>query len=699
MATTGGDKPRDYNGFENVIFQGNNRDILDNILDAFSLNHTDVGNKNNETIWTFVWNRREQLYKNVLAASAEKDKLRATLGKKYIVGSVRAKQIQEGDKTPNDKAAYKTNCEKLLKEVHFFFNQLKTTVAQITELKKEVGEVASAVPVVEPVVPPSAADTQVAAPVDIPAAPNAAEAAVTPPAADTQGAPASALQTIAAAASAPATAVTGDIAALTEELKKVNEELEMEKRKHEKLGIVCQDYEKVSKEHENTINELRGESDHQKIVIERHKTEYVTLEKDRDKYRSLCTRIEGIMKDYHDPSTTNDIADDVKIMRDAIEPFKQNTDKFKTFTKSIGDILTPARLDSNGNGRMEAIQKLVAFQNGVVKTLQCGTVEKVDESLDLLFQNEAELNAIHVIETNLLEKCGLSSLEDIGDHVESLDNELTAARETISILRGNAKLLTDIKKELGIVGQPTDEEVMQTFNNLKKYAEDTRVELQADKLENMKNKATEWRATVDSLHTENANLKASIADFTASSVASELDTIKQAKLNVETVLAGVQTELSTCKSELSTCKDNLHKCEQELRLIKPKLELYETNLNRERESYARLHDAHEILKGERTSSVPSSGSRTTTYELNERVSRLLDKLLRLAPSLSSDEIDVDTKVRKIADAILSTFNRGDQERAKTEVLKMLIQHFNLSDRSRHSLTERISRDLHALRGV
>jgi hypothetical protein len=106
-----------------------------------------------------------------------------------------------------------------------------------------------------------------------------------------------------------------------------------------------------------------------------------------------------------------------------------------------------------------------------------------------------------------------------------------------------------------------------------------------------------------------------------------------------------------------------------------------------------------MLKGERTSSVPSSGSRTTTSELNERVSRLLDKLLRLAPSLSSNEIDVDTKVQKIADVILSTFDRGDQERAKIEVLKMLIQHLNLSDHSRHSLTESISRDLHALRGV
>jgi chromosome segregation ATPase len=290
-------------------------------------------------------------------------------------------------------------------------------------------------------------------------------------------------------------------------------------------------------------------------------------------------------------------------------------------------------------------------------------------------------------------------LEDVGKHVEDLESDLTSTRETISILRGNAKLLTDIKKELDITGQPTDEEVMRKFNDLKKYAEETRAELQADKLETMKNKATEWRAAAESLRTENANLKANIADYTASSDASELDTIKQAKLNVETVLAGVQTELSTCKTELSTCKDNLHKCEQELTLIKPELERYKKNLNSERESYAKLHNAHEILKGERTSSAPSSGSRTTTSELNERVSQLLDKLLRLAPSLSSDEIDVDTKVRKIVDAILSTFNRGDQERAKIEVLKMLIQHLNLSDRSRQSLTESISRDLHALRGV
>jgi hypothetical protein len=60
----------------------------------------------------------------------------------------------------------------------------------------------------------------------------------------------------------PAAAVTGDIAALTEELKKVNEEVVVEKRKSEALRNVCQ-------EHENTIVRLRGEPDHQKIVNDR----------------------------------------------------------------------------------------------------------------------------------------------------------------------------------------------------------------------------------------------------------------------------------------------------------------------------------------------------------------------------------------------------------------------------------------------
>jgi hypothetical protein len=38
MATTSAEKPRDYNGFEVVTFQGNNKDILDNIMDNFSVN-------------------------------------------------------------------------------------------------------------------------------------------------------------------------------------------------------------------------------------------------------------------------------------------------------------------------------------------------------------------------------------------------------------------------------------------------------------------------------------------------------------------------------------------------------------------------------------------------------------------------------------------------------------------------------------
>jgi chromosome segregation ATPase len=651
----------------------------------------------NEERWGFACTRRDDLVTAVNAVIEERHTLRIEQGNVDNDYNLVKAGVSRDKFNKNDIAHCKQDFDRLVSEGRTLFNKLQEIVREINARKKNLaGEILDDIitaaeteggeNALKSAATRAVADTQVAAPA------NVAEAAVTPPAADTQGAAASALQTIAAAASAPAAAVTGDIAALTEALKKVTEELDVEKRKHEALRIVCQ-------EHENTIKGLKFDPEDRKVLLNRFKEDTATLEKDRDKYRTLCNRIEGIMKDHFDPSSTQDIADVVKTMMEGMEQLKKDSNNLKTFTIQIGDILTPARLDSEGKSRIQAIQKLVAFQDGVVSKLTCGTVEKVDEFLDQLIRNELELNALQATESKLVDKVGVSSLEDIEKHIEELESDLTAARETISVVRGHAKLLTDIRKELGIEGQPTDEEIMCAFNNLKKCAEETKYELQADKLENMKNKATEWRAAVDSLHTENANLKASIADFTASSDASELDTIKQAKLNAETELAGVQSQLSTCKTELSTCKDNLHKCEQELTLIKPELERYKKNLNSERESYARLHDAHEILKGERTSSAPSIGSRTTTSELNERVSRLLDKLLRLAPSLNSDEIDVDTKVRKIVDAIMSTFNRGDQERAKIEVLKMLIQHLNLSDRSRQSLTESISRDLHALRGV
>jgi chromosome segregation ATPase len=289
----------------------------------------------------------------------------------------------------------------------------------------------------------------------------------------------------------------------------------------------------------------------------------------------LYTNLLAAVAEIH-PSTTQDVAAVVKIMKDGTELLEKDSKDLKTLTETIGDILTPVRLDTSGKSRMKAIQKLVNFQNGVISKLQCGTDDKVDAFLDELIRNEAELKVMQPTESTPLEKCGLTggSLEDIQKHIEKMDSDLEAAGDTIEILRVHSKLLLEIKKGLDIERNVTADEIKVRFDHLKKSAEETRVELQADKLENMKSKTTEWRAAVDSLSTENVKLRANITNYTASlsGDASELDTIKQEKLTVETELAGAQTELSKCKTELSTCKDDLHKCEQDLTLIKPELE-------------------------------------------------------------------------------------------------------------------------------
>ncbi len=165
----------------------------------------------------------------------------------------------------------------------------------------------------------------------------------------------------------------------------------------------------------------------------------------------------------------------------------------KTLTKTIGDILTPARLDTSGKSRMKAIQKLVDFQNGVISKSKCGTDDNVDASLDEFIRYEAELKFMQAAESTLVTCCGLTggSLEDVQKYIEYLDNNLESAGETIALLRVHSNLLLEIKQGLVIVGNVSDDEIKLRFDNLNKSAEETRVELRADKLENMKNKAIE----------------------------------------------------------------------------------------------------------------------------------------------------------------------------------------------------------------
>jgi hypothetical protein len=265
---------------------------------------TSAGVDKSLAAWGRAIHERDQFLKDLNEALIESHQLKIAQGQhetevEPLVASNETKQTMTSKIITANTLLAKERFMNVLLERSRFHAQLRGVVDEIKDLKLKAGA--------EGIAP--ATNVNSGGPdlisFDSPQAPSThtgvAEApAVTPPAADTQGAPASALQTIAVAANAPAAAVTGDIAALTEELKKVNEELDVEKRKNEALRNVCQ-------EHENTIKGLRVDPDHQKVLIDRHKADLVILEKERDKYRSLCTRIEGIMK--YEPSTTQDVAD------------------------------------------------------------------------------------------------------------------------------------------------------------------------------------------------------------------------------------------------------------------------------------------------------------------------------------------------------------------------------------------------------
>jgi hypothetical protein len=132
-----------------VIYQGNNRDVSDDLKKNFGINYTV---KSNENLWEYVWKRRERLYDNVTAAVAEKDGLMKTLGKPGSATHIPEKQIKEENKTPNNKAVFAIAFGKLVDEVHQYYALLKKTVNEINELKASQGPAAGASNVEEPVV-------------------------------------------------------------------------------------------------------------------------------------------------------------------------------------------------------------------------------------------------------------------------------------------------------------------------------------------------------------------------------------------------------------------------------------------------------------------------------------------------------------------------------------------------------------------
>jgi hypothetical protein len=386
----------------------------------------------NEERWGFACTRRDDLVTAVNAAIEERHTLRIEQGNVDNDYNLVKAGVTRDKFNKNDIAHCKQDFDRLVLEGRNLFNKLQEIVREIDARKKHLaGEILNDIitaaetegeeNALKPLVvdtpsaaTPAVADTLVAAPAADTAAvtPNAAEIVVTPPAV-------SALQTIATAANA----LTAPIVDANIELEKLREDVN-----RLKLDL-----------------SMSLPNSQVEIMKDQHRRDMTAIERDRDKYRSLCSRIEGIMKDRMKPSTTQDVADVVKSMKDGITQLEEDIENLKSLTKDIGDILTTSRLDSEGKGRMKAIQALVHFQDEVISKLECETSDKaVDEILTIQRTNKAMWDAIGPTRLNAYDNKGSDAIKAMVGEIDKLTkerDEINSQLQALQLQHGNLQAI------------------------------------------------------------------------------------------------------------------------------------------------------------------------------------------------------------------------------------------------------------------
>jgi len=164
-------------------------------------------------------------------------------------------------------------------------------------------------------------------------------------------------------------------------------------------------------------------------------------------------------------------------------------------------------------------------------------------------------------------------------------------------------------------------------------------------------------------------------------------------LENERVVAEIQGKLANLIHELGIEKGKLSKCEDELGDARSLLGHAEHEIDSYKEALSESNERCKSLE-KQISSMPAHGRSSSNepgmIELNDTVSKLLDRLQQLMHEAGGNS--VDQKMKDITMLINGVLKDVKGEGTKIEFVKLFVRHLHLSDAS----TQRLCKDLEEL---
>ena len=164
-------------------------------------------------------------------------------------------------------------------------------------------------------------------------------------------------------------------------------------------------------------------------------------------------------------------------------------------------------------------------------------------------------------------------------------------------------------------------------------------------------------------------------------------------LENERVVAEIQSKLTNLKYELGIERGKLGACEDELTNARSLLGHAERELDSYKEALLQSKDKCTSLENQISSTIGharSSSNEPGTIELNDTVSKLLDRLQQLMHEAGGNS--VDQKMKDITMLINGVLRNVKGEDTKIEFMKLFVRHLRLSDVS----MQRLCKDLKEL---